>query len=221
MERIKPNIIILGPQGSGKSTQSDILADKYGFQQISIGNIARKIIASKSTIGKEMKKYESAGNLIPDSIIIKDVLEPTLKKIAKKNGLVFDGIPRNEKQTKLFINTLTKCKIAIPYLIYLSIPPSVAKQRIADRRICSICGKIHSSSKKKLALAKCSKCGNVLDARSDDQDEKIIQKRLDIFYKNSKKIIDYFKKIKHYIYINGNPSIKKVNSEIISKINQL
>lgn len=221
MAQIVPNIIILGIQGSGKSTQAEMLARKFDYNWIIAGQLVRNAIKKQNQLSKTINDYVKKGKLVPHDIMFKKIFRPYLEKIDKNKGIIFDGIPRDMDQMKSFHLLLEELNISQPYLIYLKIPDSLVLKRILARRICPICDKTYKPGDKIYDKNICPKCNVKLTQREDDVDKKALEQRLSIFHKQTKKIIAYYKKNNLLIEIDGKKIIPEVYKEIIKKINQI
>lgn len=222
MAQIVPNIILLGVQGSGKSTQAEKLADKYNYNWIIAGQLIRNAIKKGDSLSRTIDKYVKAGKLVPQDIIFNKIFKPHLLKVIKdKKGIIFDGIPRDLKQMQVFHELLDSLKINRPYLVYLSVPDKVIFQRILSRKICPNCGKAYKPDDKEYEKNTCSKCNISLESRSDDTDTKALNERLSIFHNKTLKIVDYYKKNSRLIKIDGTKSIDDVSRQITKKIEKL
>lgn len=171
-------LIIIGIQGSGKGTQSKLLAKKYHLKRIAIGEILRKEIRSNSKEGKILVRYMNKGLMAPNKIVNNLILKNT-----PKDNFIIDGFPRDKEQLK------EADKTGIEKVIFLKIPKKEVYRRIKIRR--------------------------KLENRTDDQ-EKALQLRLKLFYKESPYILRHFKG--KLIIVNGNQPIKKVFFEIVKKL---
>ena len=162
-------LVLLGPVGSGKGTQAQIISEKYNIPHISTGEIFRWNIKNETPLGLEAKKYVEAGDLVPEELTIK-IVEDKLKDKACKNGFILDGFPRNLNQAKA-LEKMTSIDKAI--LINLSDEEII--KRLSSRRMCKECG--NPTSLDWLVDGKCEKCGGEVYIRDDDKPE-VIQNRL-------------------------------------------
>ncbi|MFZ4399092.1 MAG: adenylate kinase [Bacteroidales bacterium] len=160
------NIIILGAPGCGKGTQSANIIGKYGFTHISSGEILREEIELHTTIGEVVKKFIDKGFLVPDDIMMKEILITTLIEKQPK-GLLFDGFPRTLFQANYLDDLLQKKESKISLVIHMDVDEDDLYKRILNRSIDS--------------------------QRSDDKLE-TIKKRLEVYYEQTYPLIDYYKK---------------------------
>jgi adenylate kinase len=218
-------LIIFGPPGAGKGTYSFRLERAIGITKISTGDILRNEIKIGSEIGKKVEKYMNAGQLVPDEIVI-EILKEALKKASSK-GFILDGYPRTVNQAKI-LEKLTK----IDAIINLIIPDEIIIEKMSARRICKNCGEIYNIADIHKTIngveyilppmlpkedMKCDKCGGPLIQRDDDKPE-VIRERIEVYKKQSKPVIDYYKGKVPFIniHVNRGPEImvKKIIEEL-------
>ena len=208
-------IVMLGGPGSGKGTTSETLAQKYNIEHISTGDMLREEIKKQSEIGINVEHLLSEGKLVPDEIVTKLIKE---RLNNSNNGAVFDGYPRTIEQAKILTNILNELNKKIDKVIELDVPDEVIIQRIINRQLCSNkeCGAIYNKKFKPSKLdGICDRCGSKLTERADDNRE-TVQKRLDIYHKESEEIINYYKdnKLLYTIHPNENTMPEEVMDEI-------
>jgi adenylate kinase len=211
------NILIFGPQGSGKGTQAQMLSKLLNIPHISPGVIFRQIQKEQGRFGADFAKlvqsYLDQGKLVPDEHTNKLVID-RISQPDCQHGFILDGYPRNKFQADF----LTK-QTDIGYIIVINLPDKEGVTRIADRRVCENGHSYH----KKFAPSKeegiCDFDGLPLYQRSDETEE-AIKKRLEIYHRETEPLIDDFRaqgvKI---IEIDGRPSIEEVSREIKRKLN--
>lgn len=208
------NLIIIGPQGSGKGTQARILSQKLDKAYFSMGEICKNARDRQDHFGQEAKKYYDNGKLYPEQLIRK-LATDALKQLNYKNGIIFEGYPRAQRQLLDFNKILKKFKIDDPWVIYLDIHKRTIIKRLSARRICQNCNTPYVVSGKSEKL--CNKCRGQLVIRPDDQPQ-AIKNRLEIFYKETLPIIHYYESINRLIKINGEPKVEPVNRQILDKL---
>jgi len=223
------NVLMFGPNGSGKGTQGAILKEKFNIPHIESGAIFRENIGNGTEIGIKAKEYIDRGELVPDEITIPMILE-RLKKDDCKNGWLLDGFPRNKEQAIKLDEALKASGLGLDVVVEVILDRQIAKNRIMGRRLCKNDNN-HPNNIYIDAIKpdgdKCRVCGGELTTRSDDQDEEAIDKRHSIYYDTNTGTLAaayYFKdlagkegKIK-YIEIDGAPSVQEVTKELMSKL---
>ncbi len=222
------NILIFGPNGSGKGTQGAIAKEKFGLDHIESGAIFREHIKGGTELGKKAKEYIDRGDLVPDEITIPMVLE-TLAK-SKDKGWLLDGFPRSLAQAEALDKALQEQDMALDYVIEIILDRDVAKERIMGRRLCAndnnhpnhIAFEAIKPVEKDGKLV-CRVCGGELSTRADDQDEDAINKRHDIYYDDktgTMAAVNYFKNngSAKFIGIDGSKGIQEISDELLAQL---
>jgi len=180
-------IILIAAPAAGKGTISKYIEDKYNYKHISTGDLLRKEIKNNTKIGNEIKSILDKGSLVGDDII-REVFEKEFKKT--KNNIILDGIPRTLAQAKM-LDELDKSNdnVEIYKVIHIDIDKDIAIERIENRLICENCGSVFS--KKLVKDNICTKCGDNLVSRKDDNKETFLD-RYDTFLNETKPLLDYY-----------------------------
>lgn len=182
-------VILLGAPGSGKGTQSKLLAGKYGFTHLATGDIFRAEIAAKTALGEKASEYVKSGKLVPDNI----VTEMVAGKLEPGRKYLLDGFPRNLEQAQALSAMLAPQKQAIDLVIFLNLPQGEAIKRLTSRRICAKCGEVYNvMTKPPKTDAKCDACGGDVIQRDDDG-EATAKKRLMVFDDLTHPLVAYYK----------------------------
>lgn len=190
-------LVLIGAPGSGKGTLAGQLKNKYGWLHISTGDILRDEIARQTEIGQAAKDLMEKGSFVPDQLITK-MVENRLEKSDAKAGYILDGFPRTINQ----FNSM-RGHIEIEKAIYLDTGKDVLISRLTSRIQCPKCKEVYST--KTHSHDACSKCGEKLIVRKDDNLESI-KHRLDIYEKETKPIVECYRKENKLIDISGNLS---------------
>jgi adenylate kinase len=208
------NIILIGPQGSGKGTQSEYFFEKYKLPHISTGDIFRENIKNGTKLGKQAASLINGGNLVPDDITNK-IVEDRLKEPDCKKGYVLDGYPRNINQAK-FLDKISK----INYVIDIEVSDTETIRRLSKRRQCTKCNKIHGPiTMDGIKGDKCPICSGDLYQRDDDKPD-AISKRLKIYHEETEPLVAYYKKKGILLEIDGEQPIEKVTEDIANSMNK-
>lgn len=222
------NIIIFGPNGSGKGTQGAIVKDQYGIPHIETGVIFRQNIGGGTELGKKAKEYIDKGDLVPDDITIPMILNRLQEDDCKK-GWLLDGFPRNKAQAEAMVKAMKDKGMPLDYVVEIKLPRDIAKLRITGRRLCAndnnhpnhIAFDAIKPVEKDGKLV-CRVCGGELSARADDQDDAAIDKRHDIYYDEetgTMAAVNVFKSLggnTKVIEVNGEPSIQEVTDAVLA-----
>ncbi len=208
------NIVIIGPQGSGKGTQANLIAAKYKIANISTGEMFREAVKNQTDLGKAVKAIIDRGDLVPDDLT-NELVKERLSKDDCQFGFILDGYPRNLSQAEYL---LTHQKIT--HVLEIWISDEEAIKRISGRRICSNCGTtyhvLYNPPKQENI---CDRCGGKLTQRDDDN-EKSVKQRLKIYHQETESIISFFQK-KNLLYcINGEQRIPDVARDVYSVLDK-
>jgi adenylate kinase len=210
-------IIMLGAPGAGKGTQSDILSREMDLPHIASGDLFRQALEERTEVGLLAKRYMDKGELVPDEVTIKMILE-RINQPDCTSGCLFDGFPRTLHQAKVLDEALREQGKAVDKAIYIEVPNEELVKRLSGRRLCRVCQTpYHIISSPPETPGKCDKCGGELYQRSDDKEE-TVKDRLSIFFAQTVPILDYYKKQGKLIRVNGNLGIQGVAREIISAL---
>ena len=186
-------IVLLGPPGCGKGTQSKILVNKFSFFQLSTGDLLREQTTNKnSPYGKEISDIMERGDLVTDEIVINLIINKVIN--LKDKNLIFDGFPRNLNQAMVLDQSLKEISIELDYAILFEVDFKILEERIQNRIAESVDVK-----------------------RSDDNLETLL-KRIEVYKNNTLPIVDFYKKKNILSAINGMESIENVNKEILKII---
>lgn len=201
------NIIIFGPQGSGKGTQAELIASRHQLAYISTGDIFRYNIKTDTALGREIEEYIVAGQLVPDELtnaVVKDrISQPDCTA-----GFVLDGYPRNKTQLEL-LSTIT----AIDAAIVITLDDAEAIRRLSGRLACKCGLSYHLEFKPPRQSGVCDKCGSALFRRDDDQPD-AIKKRLTIYHQQTEPLFDFYAQQKKLFTVDGSQSIEQVYQSI-------
>ena len=180
------NLIIFGPPGAGKGTQSKFIVKNFNMFQLSTGEFLRNEIKKGSEIGKKISSIMNSGSLVSD-LIVSDLIEKIISNEKYNNKIIFDGYPRSLLQAQNLNNLLKKYKQKIDIVLKLSVSLETIKKRISDRQS--------------------------VENRPDDNKE-IAIKRYKTYEKSTEPVIEYYKKMNLLKVIDGERSIDQINKEI-------
>jgi adenylate kinase len=223
------NILVFGPNGSGKGTQGAIVQKKFNIPHIESGAIFREHIGGGTELGKKAKAYIDRGDLVPDDITI-PMMIARLQKDDCKDGWILDGFPRSKDQAITLAKNLKEAGLALDYVIEIVLDRQIAKDRIMGRRLCvndnnhpnHIAFEAIKPVEKDGKLV-CRVCGGELKVRADDQDEDAIGKRHGIYYDTktgTMAAVNYFKEAGglKVISVDGSVSIGQVTELIMKEL---
>ncbi len=206
-------IIMLGAPGAGKGTQAKLIAEKYGIPHISTGDIFRANIKEGTELGKEAKQYMDKGELVPDELTVRILLDRVGRDDCK-NGYVLDGFPRTIPQATVLDNEVAKLGETIDYAIDVEVPDENIIRRMGGRRACPKCGAtyhVEHIPPKKEGI--CDTCGSELVLRDDDKPE-TVKSRLEVYHKQTQPLIDHYSKQNILRTVDGTKDMKEVFANI-------
>ena len=187
------NIVIFGPPGAGKGTQSKFIVNKYNLYQLSTGDLLRDEIKNKTELGSEISSIMNAGDLVSDNIV-SELIEKFVSNNKYKNKIIFDGYPRNLEQAKNLDKMLRSHGQKIDIVLKLSVTLATVKKRILERQN--------------------------QEKRADDNEE-IAIKRYKTYENSSLPVLDYYKGFDLLKVVNGESTISEINTEISDLIDAL
>jgi len=188
------NLVLFGPPGAGKGTQAEFLIKSFGLDHLSTGDLLRSEIAAGTKLGLEAKSFMEKGELVPDEVVI-GMIKSKLENNKDSNGFIFDGFPRTVKQAKALDELLNGNGTPISGMLSLE----VEKQELIDRLLSR--GKI--------------------SGRPDDQDESVIENRINVYNDKTLPLIEYYKPQGKHYGINGMGSIKEIASRLKDVVEKL
>ena len=206
------NIVIFGPPGAGKGTQSKFIVKKFNLFQLSTGELLRNEIINKTQLGINISSTMNSGNLVSDKIV-SDLIEIYISNNDFNDRLIFDGYPRNISQAENLNLLLKKYNKKLDLVLKLSVPIDIIKKRITGRSICSICGKIYNEFFNPAPINANCCSSKYLQKRSDDTLDIAIS-RYENYEKNIKPVTDFYKETKLLKVVNGETSIMAITKEI-------
>ena len=206
------NIVIFGPPGAGKGTQSKFIVKKFNLFQLSTGELLRNEIINKTQLGINISSIMNSGNLVSDKIV-SDLIEIYISNNDYNDRLIFDGYPRNISQAENLNLLLKKFNKKIDLVLKLSVSIDIIKKRITGRSICSICGKIYNEFFNPAPINANCCSSKYLQKRSDDTLDIAIS-RYENYEKNIKPVTDFYKETKLLKMVNGETSIMAITKQI-------
>lgn len=207
--------ILLGPSGAGKGTQAKAIVNEFNIMHISTGDIFRRNIEEETEVGKEVKKYLDDGRLVPDSLTI-EIVKNRISQNDCNNGFLLDGFPRTIEQANAFDKLLDNMGQKLDCVVNIDIDLDLLIERTSGRRVCKNCGSsFHIVYNKPKSENICDECGGELFQRKDDVKENVV-KRLEIYTRQTRPLIEYYTKKGVILNINGDQAIENVKKDIIS-----
>ena len=211
------NILMVGPQGSGKGTQAERLIEKFGLVHVEMGGLLRQISKEDSDLGLKVKETINSGQLVPDEMII-EILNNYLESINQLDNLLFDGFPRVISQARYFDEFMTEKGKKLDIVISLTLSKEEVFQRLGNRRTCSKCGKVFNVATKPSKIeGVCDYCEGELIVRAYETLEKI-EKRLNAFEQQTVPMIEHYQKQGIVEEVDGERPIEVIFEDIVERL---
>jgi adenylate kinase len=200
--------VVMGVQGSGKGTQSRMLAADLDLVHISVGDIFRWNVQQHTKMGAQVRRTMAAGELVADELV-ESIVRDRLAQHDWNYGFIIDGFPRNRRQTEFFLESYD-----IDGVIYLDLPDSEVRRRVLARRLCSNCGMDYNLlANSPQVPGKCDVCGGELVTREDDTEEALAV-RLRDFHEKTDPVLDVFRRKEYVVTIDATASPEVVQQNV-------
>jgi adenylate kinase len=210
------SIIILGPPGSGKSTQARFLSEEFDLAHVDIGKELRLVASQDTELGERVNHIiHEKKELVPDSVIAA-VLDNSLQKIDR--GILLDGAPRCNSQIDEVLGKLALYGRPLYKVVYLALPLEESIRRISSRYLCLICGQAYLKGRdKEVEAGKCSHCGGEIGQRKDDTEEGV-RKRYQVFMEETQPVIEFFRKQGTLLEVDSTLGIARIQEFIKANV---
>jgi adenylate kinase len=210
-------IVILGAPGAGKGTQADILSQEMNLPHIASGDLFRQALEKRTDVGLLARNYMDKGELVPDEITIRMILE-RIDQPDYASGCLFDGFPRTLQQAQALDRALKERERTIDKAIYIEVSDEELVKRLSGRWLCRNCQTpYHITNSPPKTSGRCDKCGGELYQRPDDREE-TVKERLSVFLAQTVPVLDYYERQGKLVRVNGNLGMQRVAREIVSAL---
>ena len=204
--------VIMGVQGSGKGTQSELLASDLDLVHISVGDIFRWNVSNHTKMGAQVQRVMAGGELVGDDLA-ESVVQRRLTEHDWNFGFIIDGFPRSERQAEFFLESYD-----IDAVIYLDMPDSEVRRRVLNRRLCANCGMDYNLiANSPVVPGQCDNCGGELVQREDDTEEALAV-RLREYHEKTNPVLDIFRRKEFVVSVDARAPREEVQQEIRSKL---
>ena len=200
---------MLGPPGAGKGTQAERFARDRGVPRISTGDILRGAVLGETEVGRQAKAVMNSGRLVSDELVI-GIVRDRLSQPDTSKGFVLDGFPRTLVQAETLDDLLDHRSPLV--VVDIEVPEDTLVRRLSTRLICSVCGTTAVPG-----AVKCAKCGGELIQRMDD-DLDVIRERLRVYARDTRSIVEYYRRRPTFRSVDGDQSQELVAADIAAAI---
>jgi adenylate kinase len=212
-------LILIGPQGAGKGTQSDRLAKWFRVPHVATGELLRAAIRDGKPLGEKAKSYMDAGELVPDELVMA-MLEERFSEPDARAGFILDGFPRNAKQAAALDDLLDGLGPGVDAVVSMEVPDEILIERLSDRWTCLECGRVYNTTTHEpVEPGRCNNDGAQLVQRVDDRPD-AIGRRLEIFHSETTPVIAFYEEQGLVVHIDGVGKIESVQGRIINALAQ-
>ena len=206
------NLVLFGPPGAGKGTQAQFIVKKYNYFQLSTGDLLRKEIQKKTSLGSKIEKLISKGEFVSDDIV-NTLLSQSINNLKFRDRIIFDGYPRNILQAENLEKILNEFNQPLGTVIFLNVSRDIIEKRIMGRMSCEKCNMTLNEffNKEEIEFHPCGK--DYLRRRKDDNHE-IVMSRFDIYVQKTKPVLDFYSKKESFYEIDGSLQIEEIKGKI-------
>src|SRR5580658_6041874 len=210
-------LVVLGKQGAGKGTQCVRLSHHYVVPHVSTGDMLRAAVKLRTPLGVRAKEVMDRGELVPSDIVMEMVGERLAEGDTRARGFVLDGCPRTIAQAETLADLLRPDRLDL--VVNLDVPTPQVLRRLVARRVCVDCGTNYSVSAPPTVNWTCDVCGGEVVQREDDTED-AIRRRLELYEVETEPLLDFYRKQKQLVTVNGNGSAAVVTRRIVRAIDE-
>ena len=207
-------LILLGAPGSGKGTQAKMVFERFGYPQVSTGDILRDAIRRDTHLGREAKAAVNSGRLVPDEVVI-GIIEERLNQPDCASGCSLDGFPRTVEQAEALEKLAADFQ---PRVLFFEVPAEVLVRRLTGRRNCQACGAIcNVYFTPPVKEDVCDRCGGALVRREDDAEE-IVRRRLAVYEEHTAPLAGFYRERGQLVAVDGNAPMGEIFETVVRAI---
>ena len=207
-------LILLGPPGAGKGTQAALVSRQAGVAHVATGDLFRENIRNQTELGKQAKAYVDRGELVPDQLTVRMLLD-RLDRPDTQKGVLLDGFPRTVDQAKALDDALKGRDQAVDKVLYINVGEEEVIARLGGRWTCRQCGAVyHQVFSPPKTPGRCDQCGGELYQRDDDKPE-TVRNRLSVYTQQTAPLVDYYRQAGKLLEVNGEQDAEAVGKDLL------
>ena len=207
-------LILLGPPGAGKGTQAALISQQAGVAHVATGDLFRENIRNQTELGKQAKAYVDRGELVPDQLTVRMLLD-RLDRPDTQKGVLLDGFPRTVDQAKALDDALKGRDQAVDKVLYINVGEEEVIARLGGRWTCRQCGAVyHQVFSPPKTPGRCDQCGGELYQRDDDKPE-TVRNRLSVYTQQTAPLVDYYRQAGKLLEVNGEQNAEAVGKDLL------
>jgi len=206
-------LVIVGPPGAGKGTQSARISSKYGIPHVSTGDMFREILRREDQLASRVRRYVESGELVPDELVVEMVRDRICRPDCER-GFILDGFPRTLSQAEALDKMLREANKDLDAVLYLRVSEEAVVRRLSRRRVCESCGAIyHLDHSPPKMPGVCDRCGGRIVQRDDDREE-VVRERLRVYHRQTEPLVGYYRQRGILIEVDGCKKMDQVWEDI-------
>jgi adenylate kinase len=214
-------VVLLGPPGSGKGTQSKRLVGETGIPQVSTGDLFRAMRGQQTPLAREVQEIMARGELVSDELTVQVLKDRLEREDCQKHGALLDGFPRTVPQAEALDQLLVEFGTEVKAVLFLNIPVDEAVRRISGRWSCPVCGRVyHEQSDAPRAPGVCDVDGSALVRRADDEPE-VVRERYELYLDKTAPLIDFYRERGLLIEIDATRDMDEITPDMIAAIERV
>ncbi len=214
-------VVLLGPPGSGKGTQSKRLVGATGIPQVSTGDLFRAMKGQQTPLAREVQEIMARGELVPDELTVQVLKDRLEREDCQIHGALLDGFPRTVPQAEALDHLLTEFGTEVKAVLFLNIPVDEAVRRISGRWSCPACGRVyHEQSDAPRVPGICDLDGSALVRRADDEPD-VVRERYQLYLEKTAPLIDFYRERGLLIEVDATRDMDEITPDMIAAIERV
>jgi adenylate kinase len=210
-------VVLFGAPGSGKGTQAPFLVERYGIPTVSTGEILRDNARRGTELGLQAEPYMSAGELVPDDVII-GLIRERIKEPDAAAGFILDGFPRTVPQAEALDRMLADVGAPLDHVIYLNVAQEVLEKRLGGRWTCPCCGRVYSEQVPPQKAGYCDVDPTVELIQRDDDKPEAVKKRIEVYLEETFPVLDHYRRQEKVLEVQGDRTPEAIRDELFERL---